>query len=328
VSDTAASGSGRLRRAGFRHEATVYSNDQEFLDVVVPFLRDGVAAGEPALIAVNPRIAQLVNAALGDFAGVSFLPDGQYTRPLRTLRDNYSLFTGQLAAGAAQVRMVGEVPHPGTGGSWDGWVRYEASINHFYAGFPLWSICPYDTRTTPDQVLTDVVRTHPRIATPDGRHELNPGYRDAATFLTDLAASETDPMQHTAPAVELVDPTPADARGAVTALLRTSTLTMEQADNLTLAVSEAVVNTLLHGRPPVLLRAWAGPDRVLAAVHDHGRGPLDPFTGLLPDAQPDGRGRLGLWLAHQLCDRVTLTTTPDGFTVYLVTGTPHPRRPQ
>ena len=77
MSDTAASGSGRLRRAGFRHEATVYSNDQEFLDVVVPFLRDGVTAGEPALIAVNPRLAQLVDAALGDPAGVSFLHDGQ-----------------------------------------------------------------------------------------------------------------------------------------------------------------------------------------------------------------------------------------------------------
>jgi len=327
VSDTAASGSGRLRRAGFRHEATVYSNDQEFLDVVVPFLREGVAAGEPALIAVNPRLARLTDTQLGDLAGVSFLQREHYARPLRTLRDNYTLFAKQVAAGAGQIRMVGEVPHPGTGGPWDCWVRYEASVNHFYAGFPLWSICPYDTRTTPVQVLTDVARTHPRLATPDGRHERNPSYRDPATFLTELAASETDPMQHTPPAVELVDPTPADARRAVIALLHTTTLTTDQADNLTLAVSEAVVNTILHGRPPVLLRAWAGPDRVLAIVHDHGPGPADPFAGLLPDARPDGREHIGLWLTHQLCDRVTLTTTPDGFTVHLVAGTPHPRIP-
>jgi hypothetical protein len=36
----------------------------------LPFLRDGVAAGEPVVVAVGDRSAALVQAALGDTAGV------------------------------------------------------------------------------------------------------------------------------------------------------------------------------------------------------------------------------------------------------------------
>jgi anti-sigma regulatory factor (Ser/Thr protein kinase) len=315
---------GGSRGTGFRHEALVYRSDQEFLEVVVPFLGEGVAAGEPTLLAVHPRLAQQVAAALDDSEAVSFLPGEQYTSPLRTLRDNYDLVARHVAAGATRIRMVGEVPHPGTGGTWDGWERYEASINHFYAAFPLWSICAYDSRTTPAPVLTDVERTHPRITTPEGRHRPNPRYRDPATFLTDLATSQIDPLQRTPPALELVNPMPADARRALATLLPTAGLPKDQASNLTFALSEVLLNAIRHGEPPVAVRAWTGPGRVLATVHDHGAGPTDPFTGLMPGSDARGRTGLGLWLAHQLCDRVTLITGPHGFTVQLVAGTPHP----
>jgi Histidine kinase-like ATPase domain len=77
--------------------------------------------------------------------------------------------------------------------------------------------------------------------------------------------------------------------------------------------------------PPVRIRLWSAPDRVVATVSDRGDGPADPFAGLLPLTDTSSAG-LGLWLTHQLSSHVTLDTTDDGFTIRLIVGTPQPGR--
>src|SRR6478672_6321726 len=37
-------------RAGYRHEAVLYAGHDEFLATSLPFVRDGIAAGEPVLV--------------------------------------------------------------------------------------------------------------------------------------------------------------------------------------------------------------------------------------------------------------------------------------
>ena len=94
-----------------------------------------------------------------------------------------------------------------------------------------------------------------------------------------------------------------------------------------IGVSEALTNAIRHGRPPVELRAWAAPERVLVIVRDRGSGPSDPYAGYLPRRGEQVDTGLGLWIIHQVCSRVTLTHAPEGFTVRLVAGTPHPVPP-
>ena len=49
--------------SGFRHEALFYSGDDEFLAGTLPFVREGVALGEPVLVVVpEPRLAALRTA--------------------------------------------------------------------------------------------------------------------------------------------------------------------------------------------------------------------------------------------------------------------------
>jgi anti-sigma regulatory factor (Ser/Thr protein kinase) len=87
-----------------------------------------------------------------------------------------------------------------------------------------------------------------------------------------------------------------------------------------MAVHEALTNAVRHGRPPVRLRLWAGPDRVVAAVADGGDGPADPFAGLWRD--PDRtEGGMGMWIIYQLCDHVTVDTS-GSCTLRLVFGRP------
>ncbi len=307
---------------GYFHELALYASDDELLDVVVPFLEGGLEAGEPTIVAFSERNAALVRRSIGEPAGLRYV-DGtdQYARPATTIKGYRDLFAQHVAAGATQIRVVGDVPHPGTGHPWDAWARYEAVINRAYDDFPLWGLCPYDLRITPEPVLDEVLRTHPQIVDPTGRHEHNPRFEDPVTFLRARRNTFADPLEAREPVVELIDPTPAAARQAAVAVSATTAVDPAAIDDLALAVSEVVANAQLHGQSPVRFRLWADPDRVIATITDAGEGPTDPFIGLVPvpAGSPDGRG---LWIAHQLCHHVTMERDDGGFTVRLLVGRP------
>jgi anti-sigma regulatory factor (Ser/Thr protein kinase) len=213
---------------------------------------------------------------------------------------------------------VGEVPHPGTGVPWEAWRRYEAVANHAFRDYPMWGLCPYDTRITPTDVLADAVRTHPFVATADGHHHLNDGYEEPDVLLGRSPVPPPDVLEARPPAVTLIGPTAAEARHVVADLALRSFLGAEDIENLVVGVSETVANAVLYGRPPVQVKMWAVPDRLLVTVTDQGPGPQDPFVGLLPGRSSEaGFGGLGLWITHQLCDQVTLVREADRFTVRL-----------
>jgi hypothetical protein len=96
-------------------------------------------------------------------------------------------------------------------------------------------------------------------------------------------------------------------------------------DELLFALSEAVVNAELYGRPPTTVRVWTGQDRIVVHVHDTGPGPADPLTGLIPAPDSATGVGLGLWLSHQLADVDIAVVTTDGCTVRLRVG-PLPAR--
>lgn len=306
---------------GYFHEAALYSSDDELLEIVIPFLAEGVAAGEPTLVVLGEQREELVRRAMSDDCGVVFMSSTQYTRPASAIKRYRELLAGHVAAGARQIRAVGEVPHPGTGAPWGWWSRYEAAVNHAYQDFPLWGVCPYDTRVTPDEVLEDVVRTHPRFVTADGRHVPNARYELPVDFLV-RPASVIDSLELSPPVLELTDPLPAVARHAVIAASGVTCLDTGQVDDMVFAASEVVSNALRYGRHPVRLRLWTAPDRLVLTVTDQGKGPDNPFVGFLPEENTCSAG-FGLWITNQICDYVELDRTEDGFTVRLVVGTPH-----
>jgi anti-sigma regulatory factor (Ser/Thr protein kinase) len=307
---------------GYFHEAVYYPGEDDLLAVVVPFLLGGVAAGEPTVVAFGQRNAAVVRDALPADSGVTFLTGGDvYARPAAAIRSYRKLLGSYAAGGAAQIRVVGEVPRPALGATWDWWARYESAINHAYDDFPLWSMCAYDTRITPAPVLHDVARTHPRAARPDGSHPLSERYTEPLAYLSEPRPVVPDPLESTRPVVELADPTPAQARAAVHRL-DPGRVPANEVGELVVAVSEAVTNALRHGRPPVHVRLWTAADRIVAAVSDGGSGAKDPFAGLLPATESRIGGR-GLWITYQSCNHVTMTRTADGFTLRMTAGNPH-----
>jgi anti-sigma regulatory factor (Ser/Thr protein kinase) len=305
---------------GYFHETAFYASDDDLLEVVVPFLEGGAAAGEPTLVAFAEANERLVRSALADTSGVTFLPGGsQYSRPAAAIKTYREMMARQVAAGARQIRIVGDVPHPGTGVAWEWWSRYEAAVNQAFNDFPLWGLCPYDTRTTPVEVLADVERTHPHIAARNDVHLRNPRYEN--TIELRHGHGEIDTLERSAPLAELVNMTPGGARHAALAACAGVGLSPLQVEDFVFATSEAVTNALVHGQPPSRLRLWADRTHVVASVTDRGAGPKDPLAGLLPTTNSSSAG-LGLYISHLTCDYVSLSRDDDGFTIRIVVGRP------
>jgi anti-sigma regulatory factor (Ser/Thr protein kinase) len=306
---------------GYFHEAVCYDSDDHLLAVTVPFLTGGAEAGEPTVVALGPRNTALIQAALPAGCPVTFLPGGEtYARPAGAIRAYRNMLAGLVAGGASQIRIIGELPAECFGPAWDSWARYESAINHAYDEFPLWSMCAYDTRSTPGPVLADVERTHPRTARPDGGHPANRAYVEPRAFLAERRPLPVDRLATTGPRAELADPTASQARAAVRRHAPPG-LAPSVLDDFLVAVSEIVTNAGRYGQPPARTRIWADAARVLVEVTDGGDGPKDPFAGLLPVESTNGGG-LGLWITHQICDHVALAGGEGGFTVRLSTSIP------
>jgi anti-sigma regulatory factor (Ser/Thr protein kinase) len=235
--------------------------------------------------------------------------------------------------GAGQIRIAGDVPHPGKGRRFEGWDRYESAVNTVWQDFPVWSWCLYDTATAPQAVLDIVERTHPRIVSPAGHHRASDRYQDTLGF--EGIPYAPDPLEDSAPTIELVNRPAADARHAL-AQIGPGRIPATALDDLLIAVSEAISNAQRHGRPPATVRIWAPPGRIVVTVHDTGHGPADRLAGLIPAPgnTSDQRLGLGLWAMHQLDIDVTLrqggptTASPSGSAAEQYLAEPRRRQPE
>jgi anti-sigma regulatory factor (Ser/Thr protein kinase) len=304
---------------GHFHEAGFYGSDAEFAAMTVPFVEDGVAAGEPVIVGYDERKTRLLRSWLSDPSAVEFITDASlYGTPARAIAGYRQRFERHVARGAGQIRITGEVTHPGNGRRYDGWDRYEWAVNSVWQDFPVWGLCLYDRSTAPPAVLDVVERTHPRLVSPAGQHRVNDRYQETPVF--EGLPPAPDPLEAATPLVELTDPSAFDARHVVAEIGR-GRVSVHSLIDLVTGTSEAVSNAARHGVPPTTVRIWATPYRVVVSVHDHGPGPADPLAGLVPAAHSGAKPGLGLWVLHQLDLDVTLVRSGDGCTVRLRAGT-------
>ena len=311
---TSTTAAGQCR--GFRHELLLHRSTQELLEFVLPMAREGVTGQEPTLLLVRPDTAEAVRHQVGPSPYLTVQPAlAEPGRPALHVRAARPMLAGY----ARVVHQEPVIP----ASQWPEWRCLEAVLNLALRPHDTWAVCAYDRRTLTDEMVADLHATHPLIAQ-DGRRQRNDRYQHPVDFLKQHRNGPPDPVERTAPAVELVDPSPATARATVAGFARHHRLPSAEIDNLGFATSEAVSNALIHGRPPTLLRLWAQPDRVTVTVTDTGSGPTDPLVGLLPPDPVNGPGpgpRLGLWLSHQLVD-VAHRHYPDGYTIRLAATHP------
>ncbi|MBB3084332.1 sensor histidine kinase [Geodermatophilus sabuli] len=305
--------------SGYVHDALFHDSPAELVSVAVPFLLDGLAAGDAAVVATGGDTAALLREAVGDDPRVHMLPRSDVYRArtpaaITTFRE---LAEKRVTEGFRRVRVVGEADFGPTPRTWVEWQRYEAVINDALAAWPLWGLCVFDTQRLPDEVVEAGRRTHPHVVSAGGRR-VNRAFTEPGAYLRSLPVPR-EPLEDAPP--RLAATGVADfigLRHAVAAVLAGLDGDRDATEDFLLAVDEMTSNAVRHGRPPVDLRLWASADRVVCRITDRGDGLTDPFAGYGPAHGADlSRGGMGLWLARQLCDHVDITSDDDGVTVRL-----------
>jgi anti-sigma regulatory factor (Ser/Thr protein kinase) len=302
----------------FRHDALLHGSTDELTAVAAPFLLAGLAAGDAAVLAVGPEATGLLRAAVEDDPRVLVLERrALYRQRTPTAITMFRRLADELADGHRAVRVVGEVDFGASVADQREWQRYESVINEAFAGFPLWGLCVFDTTRLPGPLLDTARHTHPHLCTASGRHR-NPDYVDPATYLRTLPLPE-EPLEATRPVLAEEDVTDhTGLRHAVRQRLAQVDGPADVVEDYLLAIDEMTSNAVRHGQPPVSLRLWTAPGRLVCTIGDTGSGWEDPFAGYGPAHGDDlASGGMGLWLARQLCDHVAIRADAGGVSVRL-----------
>ncbi|SNR23493.1 sensor histidine kinase [Blastococcus mobilis] len=314
-----------LRSSGaYPHDALLYEKPEQVVAAAVPFLLEGLEAGDAAVVATSAATASVLRDAVDGDPRVHVLERGDvYRARTPTAITTFRQLAEQRAAeGVVRVRIVGEVDFGETERDWLEWQRYESVINKALADWPLWGLCVFDARRLPETVLESARRTHGRVVTPEGRAD-NPDFVAPADYLRSLPIP-VEPLERTPPRLWVRDITDFIAlRHTVAAALATVDAPPDAVEDYLLAIDEMTSNAVRHGKPPVSLRLWVGQDRIVCSIDDHGPGFDDPFAGYGPAHGDDlSRGGMGLWLARQLCDHVDISGDDDGAHVRLTIRLP------
>jgi two-component system, NarL family, nitrate/nitrite response regulator NarL len=181
--------SDRAHGHGCRHEALVYSSMDELVASSVPFMRQGLAAGEDVLVVLRePGRAALQRALNGDAAQVEFRDAvGWYRSPEHAFQGYIHYLDDRFGRGAPRVRVVAEVIWPRSSATTEiaGWKRYEAQVSVAMAAVPVSFVCAYSVKELPATIVADAHRTHPVMRTAEGARS-SPRYEEPGTFVRGL----------------------------------------------------------------------------------------------------------------------------------------------
>ncbi|HKH40668.1 MAG TPA: sensor histidine kinase [Solirubrobacterales bacterium] len=288
----------------FVHQAMIYGSDEEFMDVALPFVEEGLDTKEPTLVAVDDRHIENLRAALGGTPdGLTIHPVADWYETSARTREKFASWASERSAGGCGARLMGEPPWPvGNEARVRDWARHEAVINVAFASLPVTCMCPYDATALPEEVLGHARATHPEIVR-GGRSSPSDSYVNPLDFCGRL--DSTVQAQRRPPSMELqyeLEDLPA-VRRLIGSFALDAGMTGSRTEEIVLAANEIATNAVIHGRPPTTLRAWRSDGEIIVDVTDAGDGIRDALAGQLPPPA-DSLGGRGLWLTRLLCEAV------------------------
>jgi hypothetical protein len=295
----------------FTHPALLYRNAAEYLECTVPFIRDGLVAGEPVALAVPGPNLRLILTELG--------PDAERVRLLdmaRSGRNSGRIIPNVLRAFAdahpsGRVRIIAEQLWTGrTVREYPACVHQEALINVALSGRSVSMLCPYDVNLVGPRTLADVELNHSGLIDADGERA-STGFAPEHLMTDDRLCSPAVAPSFT------FDATKAALAGQFACDHATRLGHSGDHAELKLIVGELVSRSLAHGGGTGSLRIWAERGYLVCDVR-HAGHITDPLADrpLADPRRPDGRGML---MVHHLSDLVQQHSCPQGTTtrVYL-----------
>ncbi|HYH53416.1 MAG TPA: sensor histidine kinase [Solirubrobacterales bacterium] len=247
-----------MKDAGFQHHALIYEGSDEYLAGTVPFLRTGLEAREPALVAVGRAQREMLEVELGEQADlVSFADMESLGRNPAWIIPLWREFVDE--AEGRSVRGIGEpVWAARSAAALDECERYEALLNVAFDPGQSWSLlCPYDAGALGEDVLEKVCRSHSHVHR-EGRIKASADFDPQLDcFAGELAPPEIFDFGLTGLQ---------EVRHRVAAAAEASGMDPLAVADLVTATSELAANSVMHGGGTGTLRLWREEGRLLAEV--------------------------------------------------------------
>jgi anti-sigma regulatory factor (Ser/Thr protein kinase) len=303
-------------RTRFQHEAFLYRGKAEFVASTAAFIRAGLAAGEPVMVAViEPKIDLLRAELNGQADKVHFVDMAELGRNPARILPAWRQFADDHGADAPALRGIGEP-------IWDGRRSaeisesqlHEALLNVAFDGWPRFRLrCPYDAEALDRSVVDAAHRSHPFVVDTAGQRD---SVRYAGREHAAAAFAGVLPEPAVRPDVLMFgsDDLPV-LREVVIGHAGRLHLGPQRCAELVLAVHEVATNSLRHGGERGTLRVWPDGGALICEIRDGGHI-TEPLVGRELPAVSDEGGR-GLWLANQLCDLVQIRSSSEGTVVRL-----------
>jgi anti-sigma regulatory factor (Ser/Thr protein kinase) len=303
-------------QAGYRHDALLYAGLADFVARTVPFIRGGLEAGEPVMVATSAEKIGLLHSELGvDAEAVVFADMASVGANPARIIPFWREFVDQHSAEGRPLRGIGEPIWPGrSSAELVECQRHESLLNVALSpATPMWLLCPYDTDGLDPAVVEEALRSHPLVTK-------GPTQRESGAFrgVGASAAPFDAPLPSPAPGCHEFSFGPGNlttVRDLVSASASGAGLDPGRAQDLVQAAHEVAVNSVRHGGGRGALRIWRDANALICEFCDQGR--IDqPLVGR---ERPGlgATGQRGLWLANQLCDLVQIRCLQSGSVVRL-----------
>lgn len=298
----------------FDHRAAVYTSTTEMLEVLSPFILEGVDQRERVVLVMSDRQMSQTRAMLGAALDrtEAIRAEDLYAHPARMYADYCAMLDAHNRSTAQPLRIIAEQAIVGRSGQEIAELRRcEAACNTTFAFANAQILCLYDAVTTPKEALDGVSVTHPTVLT-DGTVLASLAYTDPSRYLLDQRRTTHLPAPPTR-AVRL-DPVESGRQAGQFVATHAGRLNVrgDALDRLTLAVAEVTTNALINA-VGVQLHLWREADYVVSQVSDAGYGLTDGLSGYRPPFRGRHTGRL--WAARLLCDTLDIATGDLGTTV-------------
>jgi anti-sigma regulatory factor (Ser/Thr protein kinase) len=296
--------------ANLVHEVVFYRGRDQLERTARQFVEEGLAAGEPVLIALPRESLELLTPSLDPVSTAVAFED--LTRSGSNPGRMLPLFQDWADHHRGRVRVLGEPVWPGRNRAEtvEG-LRHESLVNIALADANMAMRCLYDAERLDADVLSGAEATHPLVVEPDGTRSPSPRYVEPPV----LHRPERWPLEP--PPAELATRVfEGDLWGLrrfVAGDERVVSLSEDRRHQLLLAVNEAATNALKHGGGRFEVKIWRDGAGVVSEVKSGGWFD-DPLAGLLRPPKDAVSGR-GLWLINQLCDMVELRSAEPATTV-------------
>jgi anti-sigma regulatory factor (Ser/Thr protein kinase) len=304
------------------HGAAVVGSQAELLAAALPFLDEGLRAGDLVALTCLPDTVSLICRELGEQASrvesdprMSLL--GSRAPDALTMCSRY--LERAVREGSGRLRVVAEVDFGPEPADWREGQRFESVYNRLMGSAPVSAVCLYDRRRLPAPVIASAAATHPQLVRGTA-WSASTAFQDPGTYVPSLPLPR-EPVEDGDPVYSVDDAkTLAGLRHQLGAVIASLVPDRDQQGDLHLAASEIAANAFRHGVRPVSARVWAEGDRLVCVISDRGTSYSDPFAGFAPAHGLDlSRGGMGLWLARKLWDHVDVLPTDAGLAVRLST---------